>query len=51
MEKVTDAQYNAPLRDAQPPAVSDEPRPTQRIMGDIAPPLAGLADRVLFGEV
>lgn len=50
MEKVTDAQYNAPLRE-QPAAASNEPTAAQRIMGDISPTLADLTDRVLFGEV
>ena len=50
MEKVTDAQYNAPLRD-EPAAASTEPTRAQQLMGDIAPTLADLTDRVLFGEV
>ncbi len=50
MEKVTDAQYNVPVRE-QPAAASNEPTVAQRIMGDISPALADLTDRVLFGEV
>jgi 4-carboxymuconolactone decarboxylase len=50
MEKVSPEQYNAPPRDARP-AASNEPTVAQRIMGDIAPTLADLTDRVLFGEV
>jgi 4-carboxymuconolactone decarboxylase len=51
MEKLTAEQYNAPLRDARPAATSSEPTAAQRIMGDVAPALADLTDRVLFGEV
>jgi 4-carboxymuconolactone decarboxylase len=55
MEKVSPEQYNAPLRDARPAATlsapSSEPTAAQRLMGDIAPTLADLTDRVLFGEV
>jgi 4-carboxymuconolactone decarboxylase len=50
MEKVTDAQYNVPLRE-QPAAAASEPTRAQQLMGDIAPALADLTDRVLFGEV
>jgi 4-carboxymuconolactone decarboxylase len=55
MEKVSAEQYDAPLRDqrpdARPAAATNEPTAAQRIMGDIAPTLADLTDRVLFGEV
>ena len=51
MEKVSPEQYNAPLRNARPAAATNEPTAAQRIMGDIAPTLADLTDRVLFGEV
>ena len=56
MEKLTPEQYNAPLRDARPAAATpaattSEPTAAQRIMGDVAPALADLTDRVLFGEV
>ena len=51
MEKVSPEQYNAPVRNARPAAASNEPTTAQRIMGDIAPTLADLTDRVLFGEV
>jgi 4-carboxymuconolactone decarboxylase len=51
MEKVTPEHYNAPLRDARPTAATNEPTAAQRLMGDIAPALADLTDRVLFGEV
>ena len=55
MEHVTDAQYNGTIRRVQraTPTVAETQGPTaaQRIMGDIAPALADLTDRVLFGEV
>ncbi len=50
MEKVTDAQYNVSLRE-QPAAAASEPTRAQQLMGDIAPALADLTDRVRFGEV
>jgi 4-carboxymuconolactone decarboxylase len=53
MEKVTDAQYGAPLR-AQGQAVATpgpRPRPSQRAMGDFAPKLAELTDDVLYADV
>jgi 4-carboxymuconolactone decarboxylase len=56
MEKVSPEQYKASLRDVRPAAATltaarSEPTAAQRIMGDIAPALADLTDRVLFGEV
>ena len=54
MEKVTDAQYGAPLRRAQGqavPAPGARPRPSQGVIGDFAPKLAELTDDVLFGDV
>ncbi len=53
MEKVSDAQYGAPLR-AQgltTPAPVAQPRPSQRAIGDFAPKLAELTDDVLYGDV
>jgi 4-carboxymuconolactone decarboxylase len=54
LEKVGPEQYNAPVR-GQPassaPAQPAEPTRAQQLMGDIAPALADLTDRVLFGEV
>lgn len=45
MEQVTDAQY-------APPATADaQPTAAQRLMGDVAPKLAELTDKVLFGDV
>jgi 4-carboxymuconolactone decarboxylase len=49
MEKVSEAQYGAAMRDPGP--ATTEPTAAQRIMGDVAPALADLTDRVLFGEV
>jgi 4-carboxymuconolactone decarboxylase len=53
MEKVTDAQYGAPLRaqGAATPARGSRPRPSQRAMGDFAPKLAELTDDVLYADV
>ncbi len=59
MEKVSDAQYDAPPR-AQESSVpnaravagdSAQPSRAQQLMGDIAPKLAQLTDSVLFGDV
>jgi 4-carboxymuconolactone decarboxylase len=57
MEKVTDEQYNAPVR-PRPAAVAvpaaapaDQPTPAQRLMGDFSPKLAQLTDDVLYGDV
>ena len=53
MEKVTDAQYGAPVR-AQgqaAPAPGARPRPSQGATGDFAPKLAELTDDVLYADV
>jgi 4-carboxymuconolactone decarboxylase len=57
MEKVTDEQYNAPVR-PRPAAVAapvagpaDQPTPAQRLIGDFSPKLVQLTDDVLFGDV
>ena len=51
MEKVSDAQYIAPPR-ATPGAVStQQPRPSQRAIGDFSPKLAQITDDVLYGDV
>ncbi len=57
MEKVSDAQYDAPAQ-AQaatptvPNAVSNQqPRPSQRAIGDFSPKLAEITDDVLYGDV
>ena len=57
MEKVTDEQYEAPVRPrpaaAATPAEAPagQPTPAQRIMGDLAPKLAQLTDDVLYADV
>jgi 4-carboxymuconolactone decarboxylase len=60
MEKVSDAQYGAPVRDraadTAPPArlaagADGQPTRAQQLMGDINPKLAELTDKVLFGDV
>jgi 4-carboxymuconolactone decarboxylase len=60
MEKVTDAQYVAPVATQAPSSVNpartvtsggEQPTAAQRLMGDIAPKLADLTDQVLFGDV
>jgi|SoiMethySBSTD1v2_1073268.scaffolds.fasta_scaffold359422_2 4-carboxymuconolactone decarboxylase len=51
MEKVSDAQYTAPPR-ATPNAVSNQqPRPSQRSIGDFSPKLAQITDDVLYGDI
>ncbi|HEV7903207.1 MAG TPA: carboxymuconolactone decarboxylase family protein [Pyrinomonadaceae bacterium] len=50
MEKVSDAQYGAPVR-AQPPTNAAQPTAGRQLMGDIAPKLADLTDNVLFADV
>ena len=52
MEKVTDAQYGAPLRAQGTSTDADaKPRPSQGAIGDFAPKLAELTDDVLYGDV
>jgi 4-carboxymuconolactone decarboxylase len=54
MEKVSDAQYNAPpraLARADSGVSSQQPSRAQQLMGDLAPKLAELTDDVLFGDV
>src|SRR5512140_1625563 len=52
MEKVSDAQYGAPLRaQGASPDAGKQPRPSQRAIGDFAPKLADLTDNVLYGDV
>jgi len=50
MEKVSDAQYLAPVRTQQPTSVG-QPGPAPQFMRDLAPKLADLTDNVLFGDV
>jgi 4-carboxymuconolactone decarboxylase len=51
LEKVEDAQYNAPLQQA--PAVSGpaKAKPSAKAIGDFDPKLAELTDDVLYGDV
>ena len=52
MEKVSDAQYGAPLRaQGASPDAGAQPKPSQRAIGDFAPKLAELTDNVLYGDV
>jgi 4-carboxymuconolactone decarboxylase len=52
MEKVSDAQYDTPLRAQGAGAdVGARPRPSQRAIGDFAAKLAELTDNVLYGDV
>ncbi|HJU54164.1 MAG TPA: carboxymuconolactone decarboxylase family protein, partial [Pyrinomonadaceae bacterium] len=53
MEKVSEAQYGAPLRAQGPatPAPGAQARPSQKAIGDFAPKLAELTDDVLYGDV
>jgi 4-carboxymuconolactone decarboxylase len=57
MEKVTDAQYAAPVRSrpaaaaGRDAAPAGQPTRAQQLMGDFAPKLAQLTDDVLYGDV
>ena len=52
LEKVSDAQYAAPLRaQGTSTTATAQPRPSQRAIGDFAPKLAELTDDVLYGDV
>jgi 4-carboxymuconolactone decarboxylase len=52
MEKVSDAQYGAPLRGQTATAAPTPwPRPSQAAMGDFAPKLAEITDDVLYGDI
>jgi 4-carboxymuconolactone decarboxylase len=53
MERVTDAQYDAPLRPQETPASpgTTEPTRAQQLIGDFSPKLVELTDNVLFGDV
>ncbi len=52
MEKVSDAQYGAPLRgQASSTGAGPRPRPSQGAMGDFAPKLAEVTDNVLYGDI
>jgi len=52
MEKVSDAEYTAPVQTQLPAApAAAQPTTAQRLMGDFAPKLRDLTDNVLFGDV
>ncbi|MCW5963979.1 MAG: carboxymuconolactone decarboxylase family protein [Bryobacterales bacterium] len=52
MEKVTDAQFGAPLRGQTAEASSaPRPRPSQGAIGSFAPKLADITDDVLYGDI
>ncbi|HYK01024.1 MAG TPA: carboxymuconolactone decarboxylase family protein [Thermoanaerobaculia bacterium] len=56
MEKVSQEQYNMPVRGQSAPTASTSTQPArptaaQRIVGDFAPKLGELTDEVLFGDV
>jgi 4-carboxymuconolactone decarboxylase len=52
MEKVSDAQYSAPVRHQEANTnVGSQLRPSQKAIGDFAPKLAELTDNVLYGDV
>jgi 4-carboxymuconolactone decarboxylase len=52
MEKVSDAQYGAPLRGQTADTnAGGRSRPSQAAIGDFAPKLAELTDDVLYGDV
>jgi len=51
MEEVSDADFNAPLASKPDPAGTSGPSRAQQLVGDVAPKLAELTDKVLFGDV
>jgi 4-carboxymuconolactone decarboxylase len=52
MEKVSDAQYSAPVRvDDSNANAGTKSRPSQAAIGDFAPKLAELTDDVLYGDI
>ncbi len=55
MERVSDAQYRAPVRAqgaaSAAPVANAQARPSQGAIGDFAPKLAQLTDDVLYGDV
>jgi 4-carboxymuconolactone decarboxylase len=58
MEKVSDAQYGAPVRaqglaptSSAIPSSGAQPTPAQRLIGNFSPKLVELTDNVLFGDV
>lgn len=51
MEKVSNAQYGAPLRAPAVGKADKQPRPSQAAIGDFDPKLAELTDKVLYGDI
>jgi 4-carboxymuconolactone decarboxylase len=52
MEKVSDVQFNSPLRgQASNTPAGPKPRPSQGAIGDFAPKLAQITDDVLYGDI
>jgi 4-carboxymuconolactone decarboxylase len=51
MEKVSDAEFSAPIQGQSPPATDAGPSRAQQLVGDVTPKLAELTDNVLFGDV
>lgn len=51
MEKVSDAQYTAPPRATANAVATQQPRPSQRAIGDFSPKLAQITDDVLYGDI
>lgn len=52
MEKVSDAEYGAPLRGQEANAsAGPPPRPSQAAIGDFAPKLAEITDNVLYADI
>ena len=51
MEKVSDAQYATPPRATANAGSNQQPRPSQRAIGDFSPKLAQITDDVLYGDV
>jgi 4-carboxymuconolactone decarboxylase len=51
MEKVSDADFNAPIASQATMPANSGPSAAQQLFGDVAPKLAELTDTVLFGDV
>lgn len=51
MEKVSDAEFNAPVPGQPIPPATSGPTRAQQLVGAVAPKLAQLTDDVLFGDV
>lgn len=51
MEKVSDAEYHAPIRGQAASSAAPRPRPSQGAIGDFAPKLAQITDDVLYADI